>query len=141
MSFFYLYEADHPTPPFRDITKPLLLYLWVAFSIMWPAYTNQLTWSKHGHQPIGSWACLSQAPSPPPTLTWSAKPATPHLQSINGSYAPPQMSTWQHILSSPHLTDIFSHLLYSCLTSSNHLAKSPRKLRPADQHSASLHHN
>jgi len=79
------------------------------FNIMWPAYTNQLTCSKHGHQPIGSWACLSQAPSPPPTLTWSAKPTTPHLLPINGSYAPPQMSTWQHILSSPHLTDIFSH--------------------------------
>lgn len=109
----YINEADHPTPPFRDITKPLLIYLWVSQLALFQHHVtsvhNQLIWSKHGHQPIGSWACLSQAPSPPPTLTWSAKPTTPQLLPINGSYAPPQMSTWQHILSSPHLTDIFSH--------------------------------
>lgn len=43
----YIYEADHPTPPFRDITKPLLIYLWVSQLALFQHHVTSVHQSAH----------------------------------------------------------------------------------------------
>ncbi len=43
----YIYEADHPTPPFRDITKPLLFYLWVSQLALFQHHVTSVHQSAH----------------------------------------------------------------------------------------------